>query len=141
MRFDVLANFVAVLVRHDDVGDHDVRPGGFDLRQRRCRIMTSHDIDVLSTEGDLDHLAHGRTVINEVDSGNRAHQKPPSALPWAASSSSRSASSMSSVAERSTVRVAALSPGRNLYDPASRPLQHFTMCTTASSPMRSPLSA
>src|SRR3954462_6643005 len=114
MRLDVLANVVAILVRHDYVGDHDVRPGGFDFSQRRRRIMAGHHVDVLPPEGDLDYLAHGRTVVNKVDSGIRSHQKPPSIESCAASSSSRRASSISSVADRSTVRVAALSPGRNL---------------------------
>src|SRR5579859_2500562 len=141
MRLDVLAHVVAVLVRHDHVGNHNVRPGGLNLRQRRCRIVAGHHVDVLPPEGDLDHLAHGRTVVDEIDSGNRAHQKPPSAGSCADSSSWRRASSISSVAERSTVRVAALSPGRNLYDPVSTPLQYFTMWTTASSPIMSPLSA
>src|SRR5207248_4859658 len=105
----------------------NIRPGGFNLLQRGRSIVASHHVDVFPPEGDLDHLAHGRTVVNKVDSGRRAHRKPPSPLSCAASSNSRSASSISSVAERSTVRVAALSPGKNLYDPVSAPLQYFTM--------------
>src|SRR6478752_7516128 len=141
MRLDMLADVIAVLVRHDHVRNHNVRPGRFDLGQRRGGIMTGDNVNVFPAEGDLNDLTHGRTVINEIDSGDRAHLKPPSPLSCADSSSSRRASSISSVAERSTVRVAALSPGKNLYDPASTPLQCFTIWTTASSPMRSPLSA
>src|SRR5438270_13020703 len=114
MRLNMLANVVTVFVRHDHVSDHNIRLRHFDFSQRRGRIVTGHHIDVLTAKGDLDHFAHGRTVVNKIDSGNRAHLKPPSPLSRADSSSSRRASNISSVAERSTVRVAALSPGKNL---------------------------
>src|SRR5205807_5404063 len=111
------------------------------LMQGAGGIVAGDHVDVLAPEGDLDHLPHGRAVINEIDSRGRAHWKPPSALSCAASSHSRRASSISSVADLSTVRVAALAPGTNLYEPVSTPLQYFTICTTASSPIKSPLSA
>src|SRR6478609_10977259 len=114
MRLDMLADVVAVLVRHDHVCNHNVRVRGFDLFQRDRGVMAGDNVNVFPAEGDLDYLTHGRTVVNEIDSGDRAHLKPPSPLSCADSSSSRSASSISSVAERSTVRVEALSPGRNL---------------------------
>src|SRR5262249_36761657 len=98
-------------------------------------------VDVLAAEGNLDDLAHGGAVVDEVDGGSAHCKKPPSESFCVASSSSRSASSINSVAERSTVRVFDLSPGRNLYDPLSMPLHRFTTCTTASSPIMSPLSA
>src|SRR5579859_444251 len=141
MVLDVLADFIAVFSGHDHVGDHDIGLGLFDLAQGAGGIVAGNHVDVFPTEGDLDHLAHGRAVVDEIDSGGRAHQIPPSALSWAASSHSRRASSISSVADLSTVRVAALAPGTNLYEPVSTPLQYFTICTTASSPIRSPLSA
>src|SRR5262249_43170468 len=134
----VLANVVAVFVGHDHIGDHDVRLSALNFGKRLRRIMAGNHIDVFPAKGDLDHLAHGGAVIDEIDCGRGgAHRiNPPSASAssasvWAASSSSRRASNISSVADRSTVRVPALSPGKNLYDPVSTPLQRFTTWTNA----------
>src|SRR5258707_14508524 len=114
MVFDELANFIAVFAGHDHVGDHDRWLRGLDLSQRGGSVVTGDYVDVLAPEGDLDHLAHGCAVVNEVNSRGRAHCRPPSELVCAPSSSSRKASSSSSVGDRSTVRVDALSPGKNL---------------------------
>src|SRR5579859_3829978 len=146
MLFDVLADFVSVFLRHDDVGDDDVGRVLFDLLQRRVRVAAGDDLDVLAPERDLDDFAHRRRVVDEVHRRCRrlwrvAHCEPPSALPASLSSSSRKASSISSVADRITVRVAAVAPGTNLYTPVSCRLQLLTMATTESSPTMSPLSA
>ena len=127
MLLDVLADFIAVFVGHDDVGDDHVGPGLFDLGEGAGSIMAGDDVDVLAAEGDLDDLAHGGAVVNEIDGGCRTHSEPPADISFSPSSSSRRASSMSSVAERSTVRVVAVAPGTNLYTPLSLPLQLFTM--------------
>src|SRR5947209_8410673 len=141
MTLDVLADVIAIFAGHDHIGNHHVRPGLLDLAQSGGGIVMGHHVDVLAPEGDLNDFAHGRAVINEINCGDSAHQKPPSGPSCASSSSSRSASSINSVAERRTVRVEAVSPGTNLYPPLSTPLLDFTICTTASSPIRSPHSA
>src|SRR3954454_20529605 len=124
MLLDVLADLVAIFVGHDDVGDHDGGALLLDHRERGCGVVARDHVDVLATERDLDDLAHRRRVIDEIDSGcgalrHVAHCGPPSASSRSSSSTSRSASSISSVAERSTVRVAAVAPGTNLETPVS----------------------
>src|SRR6201995_2870973 len=141
MRFDELANLVPVFYGHNDVCDYDIGALLLNLFQGEHGIMAGEYIDVLPSEGDLDDFTHGGAIVNEINRGHRRHQKPPSKSLCIDSSSSRRASSINSVEERSTVRVAAVSPGRNLYDPESCPLQCFTICTMASSPTLSPHSA
>src|SRR5437588_995566 len=119
MGLDVLADFVAIFVRHDDVTDDDVRTPLFELAERAGCVTVGDDVDVFATECNLDHLAHGGAVVNEIDRGCCAHDAPPvanslSSLPSFSSSSLRNASSMRSVAERKTVRVTASAPGMNL---------------------------
>src|SRR5262249_55184374 len=139
--FDVLAIFIAVFFRHDDVCDYYVGFGSLDFTEGTGRVMACNYIDVFAAESDLDDLAHGGAVVNEIDSGDSAHTSPPSGLSCLSSSNSRNASSINSVADRRTVRVVALSPGTNSYEPVSIPLLYFTMWTTASSPIWSPTSA
>src|SRR5262249_30209629 len=100
MALDVLANIITVFVRHDDVSDDDIRPILLDLSQCLRGVVACHYIDVFPAEGDLDHFAHGGAVVNEIHSRDSGHRtKPPSVPLWADSSSSRRASSISSVAE------------------------------------------
>ena len=58
MVLDVLADFVAVLVVHDHIGDHNVGRLLLDLGERRGGVVAGDHVDVLAPEGDLDHLAH-----------------------------------------------------------------------------------
>src|SRR5258708_40374321 len=102
MTLDVLANVIAVFVGHDDISDHDIWPGLFNLDQGQGSVMAGDNIDVLAPEGDLDHLAHGGAVIDEIHSGGSAHRaSPPSESSCAASSRSPTASTISCVAYRS----------------------------------------
>src|SRR4051812_15650913 len=121
MSFDELADFVAIFVGHDDVTDDDIRTALFELTERTGCVTISNDVDVLATEGDLDHLAHGCAVVNKIDRGCTAHDAPPAAKeppsssgPLFSSSNWRNASSIRSVGERKTVRVTASAPGINL---------------------------
>src|SRR2546423_6535853 len=114
MLLDVLADFVAILVGHDDVGDDHVGPGLLDLNECCGGIVAGDDVDVLAAEGDLDDFAHGGAVVNEIDGGGGTHSAPPADISFSPSSNSRRASSISSVAERNTVRVVAVAPGTNL---------------------------
>src|SRR5262245_60618201 len=109
MVLDVPANVIAVLFRHDDICNYYVWLGALNRRQGLRRIVTRNHIDVLAAKGDFNHLAHGGAVIDKVDrwgrGGGGTHRiKPPSASAsvCAASSTSRRASSISSVADRST---------------------------------------
>src|SRR6185437_9228304 len=139
---DELANLIAVLFRHNDVCDHNIRSCLLNFAERHSGIVRCDHIHVLTAKSDLDHFPHGRAIVNEIDGWDGSHQNPPSVVSSCSdSSSSRNAVNMSSVADRKTVRVAALSPGINLYEPESLPLQNFTIWTTASSPTWSPHSA
>ena len=118
----VLANLgadgVAVSVRHDDVGDDCIRRILIELPEGRSRIRAGDDIEILAAERDLDDFAHGGAVIDEIDGGRLscrrirqrgnghrfAHCASLSAVSRDASSTSRMASSIRSVAERKTVR-------------------------------------
>src|SRR5258708_6829841 len=115
MLLDELADFVSIFIRHDHVGDDNVRPGLLELAERGGGIVVGDHVDVLAAEGDLYHLAHGRAVINEINRRGGAHRIPPSGSPSCAFSSTwRKASSIRSVGDRSTVRVVASAPGMNL---------------------------
>src|SRR3954468_6604589 len=105
MMLDVLTNLVAILVRHDHVGDHHVRRLQLDLGKSGGCIMARDHVDVLAAAGDLDHLPHGRGIVNEINGWGGVHYRgPPSATSCSPSSNSRNASSISSVEERITVR-------------------------------------
>src|SRR5258708_3471736 len=88
MVLDELANVIAVLAGHDYVGDHNGRLRALDLDQRRLRVVAGDHVNVLAAEGDLDHLAHGCAVVNEINSRGRAPSRPPSGVVRAPSSSS-----------------------------------------------------
>src|SRR6185312_17208682 len=81
MLFDELTDLVAVFVWHDDVTDDDVRAALFKLTEGAGCVTVGDDVDVFATEGDLDHLAHGGAVVNEIDRGCSAHDAPPVANP------------------------------------------------------------
>src|SRR5579862_6257439 len=149
---DEIANFVAVLIRHDDVGDNGVRCGLAELSQCGSGIRASDDVNILLAEGDFDYFAHGGAIVYEVDGGDAggreclgfAHDDSFSACSSAAfcsSSKMRMASRSKSVADRSTVRCAAVAPYTNLYTPTDVSWQVFTSCVTASSPKYAPHSA
>jgi hypothetical protein len=70
---DVLADLVAIFIGHDHVGDDDVRLGLLDLSEGGGGIVAGYDVDVLAAEGDLDDLAHGGAVINEINGWRGAH--------------------------------------------------------------------
>src|SRR5215468_5864683 len=78
MLFNVLADFIAVFVRHDDIGDDDVWSILLELFQRAHRIWIGNHINVLTAKGDLDYLTHGCAVINKSYCGCGAHLKLPS---------------------------------------------------------------
>src|SRR5580658_4774277 len=124
MLFDLAANGVAVLVGHDHVGDHDVGLILFELGERGRGIRASNYVDALTAESDLDDFAHRRAVIDEINRGRSlrfrfvqrwnshrfAHCASLSAMSRAPSSNSRMASSIRSVADRSTVRCGEVVP-------------------------------
>src|SRR5260370_39896863 len=118
MLLDLTADGVAVLIGHDHVGDYHVGAILLELCRVRGRVGAGNHVDILAAKGDLDDFAHGGTVINEVD-GRRplggslvqrrnghgfTHSASLSAMSRVPSSNSRMASSIRSVAERSTVR-------------------------------------
>src|SRR5207249_7014050 len=123
-----ISNGVAVLVRHDNVGDHHVRAGLFKLRQCGGRVGASNHMNVFPAESDLDDFAHGGAVVNEINGWHTplrcfiqwrehhgfTHRASLSAMSRELSSTSRMASSIKSVAERSTVRCGEVVPYTNL---------------------------
>src|SRR5258708_31587790 len=124
MLLDLAANGVPVLIRHNHVRDHNVRLVLFKLRQSGRGIRASDYIDVLAPKRDLDNFAHGCAVIDKInrwrslcfrlvqrrDSHRLAHSASLSAMSCAFSSYSRMASSIRSVADRSTVRCGEVVP-------------------------------
>src|SRR6266446_9367300 len=114
---DLRADGVAVLVRHDDVGDDGIRRILGELREGRGGIGAGDDVEALAAKSNLDDFAHGGAVVNEIHRGRAlrgrigqggygqgfAHSASLSAMSRAPSSNSRMASSMRSVALRSTV--------------------------------------
>ncbi len=64
---DALADFIAVFVRHDHVGDHDIGFALLDVSQSSGGIGISDHVNVLAPEGDLDHLAHGGTIVDKYN--------------------------------------------------------------------------
>src|SRR5262249_217041 len=116
MLLDVLADFVAVLVGHDHVGDDHVGTLLLDLHERGGGIVAGDHVDVLAAERDLDDFAHRGRVVDEIyrPCGGHSYWPASDEACSSPSSPSRSASSMSSVAERITVRVCAVAPGMNL---------------------------
>ena len=117
---DELADFVAVFVRHDDVGDHGIRRGLAELRERRGGVGAGDDVNILLAEGDLDHFAHGGAVVDEIDGGSaRSRQSVcvslmtapfPGLVALALRRIRAWRRAARSVAERSTVRCAAVAP-------------------------------
>ena len=65
MLLDVLANFVPIFVGHDDVADHNIGDIRIHHANRAGCIVASHDIDILSPEGDLNNFAHRRAVVDK----------------------------------------------------------------------------
>src|SRR6266404_8058449 len=124
MLLDLGTNGVAVLIGHDDVGDHGIGRILRELRERGGGVATRDDVDAFTAESDLDDFAHGGAVVNEIDRGRAlcgrigqgryghcfAHSASLSAMSRLLSSNSRMASSMRSVALRSTVCCEELLP-------------------------------
>src|SRR5690348_16656887 len=124
MLLDLAAYGVAVLVGHDHVGDDNVGLVLVELREGGSRIRAGDHVDVFPTERDLDDFAHGGAVVDEIHgwrtlglfvvqrwNGHRfAHSASLSAMSRVPSSYSRMASSMRSVADRSTVRCGEVVP-------------------------------
>src|ERR1041384_6279794 len=102
MLFDVLTDLIAILVGHDHVGDDHVGALLLDLHESGGGIVAGDHVDVLAAERDLDDFAHGGPVIDEIygRSGGHSYWPPSDESCSSPSSTSRSASSMSSVAER-----------------------------------------
>src|SRR5579863_5188572 len=61
------ANRVAILVRHDDVGDDHVGRVFRELPERRGRIRASDHVNILAAKCDLDDFAHGGAVIDKIN--------------------------------------------------------------------------
>src|SRR5712692_6854446 len=124
MLLDLGANGVAVLTGHDDVGDHGIGRILRELRKSGGGVAAGDDVDALAAKSNLDDFAHGGAVVNEIDRGRAlcgrigqgryghcfAHSASLSAMSRAPSSNSRIASSMRSVALRSTVCCVELLP-------------------------------
>src|SRR5262249_47369443 len=122
--FDLAANGVAVLVRHDHVGDDHIRAFLLELRESRSSVGAGNHVDVFASERNLDDFAHGGAVVDKIYRGNAlggrflergndhgfTHCASLSAISREPSSTSRMASSMRSVAERSTVRCVDVVP-------------------------------
>jgi len=66
---DLGADRVAVLIRHDHVGDDRVGRILLELRERGSGVGAGDDVEVLAPESDLDDFAHGRGVVDEIDGG------------------------------------------------------------------------
>src|SRR5581483_5405521 len=67
MLLDALTDFVAILVGHDHVGDHNVGSLLLDVGQSGGRVGIRDHVDVLTPKRDLDYLAHGGTVVDEYN--------------------------------------------------------------------------
>src|ERR1700690_127325 len=115
---DEFADFVTVLVWHDHVRNDGVGHGLGELRERSGSVCAGDYVDVFLAKGNLDHLAHGGAVVNKIDGRSTnsreglsfAHCDSFSTSSRSSSSNSRMASINKSVAERSTVRCAAVAP-------------------------------
>src|SRR3979409_2053351 len=119
---NVLAKLVSVFVRHDDVTDDGIGRSAVKLSDGGGHVGASDDVEIFTAKGDLDHLAHGGAVIDEIYIGLGArltsksigHGSSLSAGRRCASSNSRMASSSKSVARRWTDRWFATAPATNL---------------------------
>ena len=78
MLLDVLADLIAVFVRHDDVGDDHVGSALFQLLEGARGVRIGDHVDVLTAKGDLDYLTHGCAVVNKSYYRCGAHLKLPS---------------------------------------------------------------
>ena len=67
MLFNLAANRIAVLIGHDDVGNHNIRAILFELRQSGSSVRASDHMDIFAAKRDLDDFAHGRAVVDEID--------------------------------------------------------------------------
>ena len=65
MLFYVLADLVSILVRHNDVGDYNIRLALLDGGQCTGGVSIRDYVNVLASKRDLDHLAHGRAIAYE----------------------------------------------------------------------------
>ena len=77
MLLDVLADFIAILVGHDHIGDYHVGIALLDVRQRARSICISNNFNVFAPERDLDDFAHGCTVIDKNYCRSASHLNLP----------------------------------------------------------------
>ena len=63
----LLADLVAVLLRHDDVAQHDVRADLGQLLEGEPAVAHGDDVEVLVREGELDDLLDRDAVVREQD--------------------------------------------------------------------------
>src|SRR5271170_3052008 len=124
MLLNLAANGIAVLIRHNHVGNHYIRLVLFKLGECGRGVRAGDDVDVLAAERDLDDLTHGRAIIDKINrwcalrfrfiqrwnSHRLAHRASLSAMSRSPSSNSRMASSIRSVADRNTVRCGEVVP-------------------------------
>ena len=125
---DLAANRITVLIGHNHVGNDHIGMMLFELGEGGGCIGAGDHVDVFAAKRDLDDFAHGGAVVNEVHGGSvlclgcaerwrgdgLAHcaslSASSSVVLFVASSYSRIASSIRSVAERSTVRWVDVAP-------------------------------
>ena len=62
---DELADLVAVLLRHDDVAENDVRTDLLDLLDGESAVADGHHVEVLVGEGQLDDLLDRDAVVGK----------------------------------------------------------------------------
>ena len=64
---DEVADLVAVLLRHDDVAEDEVRTHVLDLLDRQAPVPHRHDLEVLVRERQLDDFLDGDAVVRKQD--------------------------------------------------------------------------
>ena len=67
VRLDLLADLVAVLLRHDDVAENDVGPDLGEPLEREAPVAHGDHVEVLVREGQLDDLLDRDAVVREQD--------------------------------------------------------------------------
>ena len=63
--FDVLRNFVSVLARHADVGEHDVGRRAVEALNGLIAIADGDDLDVLVSKRQLDDALNRHAVVGK----------------------------------------------------------------------------
>ena len=67
VRLDELANFIPVLLGHNDIAEHDVRLDGPNLVDGLLPVSDGVELEILIGERELDNLLNRDAVVGEQD--------------------------------------------------------------------------